>query len=382
MRNDGGLQQGVKHRLRILHVFAPAPYGGLEQVVKGLAGEQAAAGHDVAIAGVVDRDGPPHRVLEALRGRGVEVHELRLPARAYRRERQWVAAVCDTFRPDVMHTHGYRADVLHGGVARGRGLLPVTTVHGFIGGSLKNRFYEWLQRRAYGRYGAVVAVSAPLASQLVADGVPADRVHCIPNAWVDDTEFMDRAGARERLGLYDGPWAGYVGRVGHEKGADVFVEAMARVGGEVHGVMVGDGRLREQLERRARAPELAGRVRLTGMIPEAGRYMRALDVFVLSSRTEGTPIALLEAVAAGVPVVATRVGGVPGVVSETEALLVEPERPAELAAAIDAVLADPGKARTRADRARQRILTEFDPARWVEQYNQVYRLTISEAGGS
>ncbi len=101
--------------------------------------------------------------------------------------------------------------------------------------------------------------------------------------------------------------------------------------------------------------------------------MPAFDVFALSSRTEGVPIVLFEAIAAGVPVVATRVGGIPEVVGEAEAVLVPTEAPAALAAAIRQVLDHPSDAAARLRAARARVAAEFDPERWLDRYESLYR---------
>src|SRR5713101_3623616 len=86
-------------------------------------------------------------------------------------------------RPAVVHTHGYRPDVVDAGAARRLGIPTVTTVHGFTGGGWKNRFYERVQRRSHRRFDAVVAVSRPLVEQLLRDGVPPRRLHLVQNAW-------------------------------------------------------------------------------------------------------------------------------------------------------------------------------------------------------
>lgn len=367
-------------RLHILHTFAPAPFGGLEQVVKLLAATQARAGHGVSVIGVLDSGQEDHPVLAGLREEGVEARALPVPPRRYRLERSSIAAFCREARPDILHTHGYRADILHGAVARSGGIPHVATVHGFTGGDWKNRLYEWLQRRSLRRADAVVAVSDPLLTELLESGLHPERAHSIPNAWASPAPRLGRREAREALEI-DGDAAavGFVGRLSHEKGADVFVESLTRMREPVVGHVIGSGPLEGRLRARVRDLGIEERVRFHGMVAEAGRLLPALDVFVLSSRTEGTPIALFEAMAAGVPIVAAGVGGVPNVVSEAEALLVPTEAPDALARAVDDVLADPESADLRAERARDRLRSRFDPESWAARYDRVYRAVVPAA---
>lgn len=361
------------NRLRILHLLAPAPFGGLESVVHSLAAEQTREGHDVHVCAIVDAGSAPHPFVSKLAARGIHSHPLPVAPRAYREERAAVQKLLASVHPDIVHTHGYRADVLHGPAAKRLGFRWVTTSHGFTGGSWKNRLYERLQRRSFRKCDAVVAVSRPMQQQLLAAGIRETRLHWIPNAWAAPVPFLDRQEARRQLGVQPNAFCvGFIGRLGFEKGPDTFLDALALCEEPVTGVLVGEGRMRAALETRAASIRPPRSVRFAGRVDSAGRLIKAFDVVVLSSRTEGTPIVLLEAMAARVPVIATRVGGIPDVVSEREALLTAPDQPSAIAAAVCQTLRDPDLARLRAARAADRLASELNAALWLDRYARVY----------
>ncbi len=359
----------------ILHVVAPAEVGGLERVVQALAIGHREKGHDVRIVVVLDEDGLGHPFLAPLRRTGVQVFPLPLAPRRYLKEREFVARLCRRGKPDIVHTHGYRCDVVDSGAARRLRIPTVTTVHGFTGGGPKNRLYEWLQRRAFRRFDAVVAVSRVQFEQLADSGVPRERLQLLPNAWSKTGPIASRGEARRRLRIRDdGFQVGWVGRLSREKGLDVLLQALAGLEDIPCRLSVlGVGREEEGLRSLVRSLGLEGRVSWLGNVPEAGRLFGAFDLFVLSSRTEGVPMVLFEAMAAETPIVATRVGGVPDVVSEHEALLVAAEDSAALAAAIRTVYADRVGASTRAAAARLRLEEEFAVEPWLERYESLYR---------
>ena len=369
-------------RLTVLHVTAPAPFGGLERVVEALAAGHRRAGHAVHVALILNGAVSDHPLAQALRRAGVAVELLPLPARAYLRERAAIAALCRRLRPAIVHTHGYRPDVVDGGVPRRHGIPVVTTVHGLTGGDWKNRCYEWLQLRAYRRFDAVVAVSRGVVERLGRAGVPQDRIVLLRNAWSGGTAPLARAAARAALGLNAvGARIGWLGRLSAEKGPDVILDALARLDDpRVRLSMLGDGPQASALRGRAAAAGLAERVTWHGVVPDAARLLSAFDVFVLSSHTEGTPIVLFEAMAAGVPIVATAVGGVPDIVSGNEALLVPADDPAALATAVSDVLRDPEAARRRALGAGRRLAEEFRLDPWLERYESLYRALAASRG--
>jgi len=368
--------------LSIVHITAPAPVGGLERVVQTLAIGQHRAGHTVRVIAVVDLDATDHPFAAPLRQAGVPVSLVRLPGRSYLREMQEVRALLRSWRPDVVHTHGYRSDLLDGHVARRLGIPIVSTVHGSSRMGGISHFFEWLQRRAWRRFDGVVVVSRALERALGAEGVPSARMHMIPNAWPGVEPTLSRSEARIRLGLSEDAFSvGFVGRLIPAKGPDVFVRALALAKVRAwSAVIIGDGGERALVEQLCADHGLRERVSFAGHLDDATHLFRAFDVFVLSSRTEGTPIVLFEAIAARVPVVATAVGGVPEAISDAEALLVPSEQPAVLAAAIEAVADDPSAAAARATRARERLERDYSTATWLERHELLYRALSGPRG--
>ncbi|OLC87151.1 MAG: hypothetical protein DMD38_15035 [Gemmatimonadetes bacterium] len=364
----------------ILHVVAPGEIGGLERVVDMLTRGQARALCDIHVAAVLDRGCENHPLLTTL-AQAVQTHPIVLPGRAYQRERAALKDLCRRLRPHVVHTHGYRPDVVDSTVPRHLGIPTVTTVHGFAGGDWKNRLYERLQRRAYRRFDSVIVVSHPLREQLIRDHVPADRIHVVQNAWQQSAPPFDRWTARRVLGVSEeGFRIGWVGRLSDEKGADLLLDALVHLTDLPLSVsIVGNGQEQQSLLDRAKRLGVEQQICWHGAVPDAARHFAAFDVFVLSSRTEGTPIVLFEAMAADVPIVTARVGGVPDVVSAAEAVLVPPADPVALAAAIRQVYYDPAIARARAQRARARLLTDFTVTPWISRYDAIYKLVTTPA---
>ena len=358
--------------LAILHVLAPADVGGLETVVRTLATGHSAMGHSVEIAAVLDVASNPF--VEEARDAGLTVHVIDSPPRSFLPERRGIRALLARRSTDVMHSHGYRSDILDIGVARGMRVPSVTTLHGFSATDRKARAYEWIQMRAARRASAIVAVSTNVADKLIRSGARPESVHMIRNAIASASSSTDAPAARDRLELGAGLQIGWIGRLSSEKGPDVMLEAMAQLADlDVTLSFIGDGPDRTALTQRAEQLGIAQHVRFHGRIRDAASFLRAFDVVALSSRTEGTPMVILEAMSAGVPIVATRVGGVPDMLSSHEALLVPSEDPTALAGAIRSALTEPAASAERASRAHARLIAEFDTHAWLAQYETLYR---------
>lgn len=369
--------------MRVLQVFTPGTAGGLESVVQMLAPGLRDRGVTVGVTAVLIGDSPEPPSVSAIRAAGVPVFVHRQGPRGYLSEWSNHRNRIAEFGADLVHSHGFRADLLAGRAA-GPKVRKVSTVHGFTGGDWKLRMYERLQIRSYRDYDAVVAVSRSVVTRLEGQGVRQPKVVLLPNAWTSSTAQLTREEARRTLSIPpDATVAGWVGRLSPEKGADVLIDAAARLRETpIRFSIVGDGPERAGLAARAAQLGVADRITWHGLIASAGRLMPAFDLFVLSSRTEGTPIALFEAMAAGVPVVATAVGGVPDVLATDEAWLIPSEAPAELASAIQTAVADPSEARSRADRAAEHLRTHYAAGPWLDRHIDLYSRLIAGKSAS
>ncbi|MGQ0702402.1 MAG: glycosyltransferase [Gemmatimonadales bacterium] len=362
--------------LHILHLTAPAPFGGLETVVLSLAAGLRARGHRVTVSAATEE--ADHPFLTALRERSIPA--LRPPA-GYRQEVAAIRRFAANEGVDILHSHGYRSDVLTFLAGRSPRRRLASTVHGFIPVGVKNRLYQWIQRRTLRRFDAIVAVSRPLYETLTRDGVPPSRLHCIPNVLLPDRPPLDRRSARRRLGLEeDAPVIGWVGRLSWEKGPDLALKALERIRQlPWTAVFLGEGPDQRALVTQASELGISDRVRWVGTIPRAGDLFAAFDVFLLSSRTEGTPAVLLEAMTAAVPIVATAVGGVPHLLEDgTAGGLVPPDDPEALARALGECLEDRDRAAMRAAKAKARLSRDGGSNGWVSLYEQVYYRLVGD----
>lgn len=196
------------------------------------------------------------------------------------------------------------------------------------------------------RAPAVTAVSEALRERMVAEGIPPDRVSTTPNGVDADLFFVrDRLRSRQELGLpAGGSLVVYVGRLSEEKGLPTLIEAAAllrRKGREFLLCLVGDGPLLATLKARAGALDLNGRIRFVGREDHRriGVWLGACDVFCLPSLREGCPNVVLESLSSGRPVVASRVGAIPDLVSADTGILVDTQDAEQLAVALDEALA-------------------------------------------
>ena len=305
--------------------------------------------------------------------------------------RELTAALVDE-RADVLVCHGYKPDLLGVPAARRAGIPVVAVSHGWTAATLKVRINEALDRLSLRAMDRVVCVSEEQGVKVRSAGVPAARVRIIRDA-IDAGRFANRPpdpAARAWLdALFPEPAprhiVGAAGRLSPEKGFARLVEAaalLARSGPDAGAgfVLFGEGPLRADLERRIAAEGLSGRFVLAGFRSDLDRFLPLFDVLALPSYTEGLPNIVLEANAAGVPVVATAVGGTPEAILDGEnGYLVPPGDPAGLALRIGDLLQDAEARRAMGLRGQARVREHFTFEAQCLAYQQLFEELTTRA---
>lgn len=374
-------------RPRVLQLVDNLDIGGAQEVARTLSEHLVAAGCDVTIATL--RDGPLRGDIEAA---GIPVAVL--PERRsaitnpvafsgeMTRLRRELLALIETRHIDVVQTHLLRSlDFLALSLKAGRDLKVYWTFHnasfdlrrdhlrrhGWLLGA-KRQAHHALYTLGSGRVDGLIAVSPEVKESILMTmaGVPADKIAVIPNG-VDTRRYRqsaERETIRARLGLSANDHAvAVVATFKEQKGHRYLIEAARTLASDfpdTRYLLIGDGELRPDIERQIAAAGLEASFRLLGMRPDVPELLTAADLFVLPSLWEGLPMALIEAMAAGLPVVATSVSGTRGVMLPGETgLLVPPGDAAALAQAVALLLAEPERAAQMGAAGRRRVEQHF-----------------------
>lgn len=365
----------------VIHVIAPGlPLGGAEAVVEALASADRAHTQVFVLSQITGEGAPPHPFQARLQERGINSREIRCGRRRYRAEVDAVEKELRTTNARVIHTHGYHADAVTYFAARRLKIPIVSTVHGFIRRGWKEHLYNVVDRRLLRRFNGVIGVSPAIVNELAHAGIAKEKIHFVPNGLGSPAKRLSRADARAQLGLRDdAPVIGWIGRLSIEKGADLLLGAVAHCDVPAHVVLIGEGpelpRLTAMVESFSDA--VRSRITLAGYRPDAAGLLSAFDVFALSSRSEGTPMVILEAVAAGVPIVSFAVGGIPDLLNDDIAFLVPAGDVQALGSALSQAVSTREDAAARARQAQATLQDALSPERWLDRTTQVYRQATS-----
>ena len=368
----GGAQENTFHTVRLhdrarfephlIAGYARGPEGSIEAAVE-------AAGIPVLREPGLTRNPAPLRDLLTLR-------------RLTRRFRE--------ARYDIVHTHTSKAGWL-GRIAAHRAGVPIIvhTPHGNIFDGYfpapVTRVFVWMERHAARRTGRIIELTPRGIEEHLAEGIGQRSQYRVIFSGIDTQPFAEaiarRRETRDALGVpEERTLIGYVGRLEPIKGPRHFIEAareVARLIPDARFVVIGDGSQRDALKQQASA--LGERIQFLGMRQDIPNLMAALDILAVPSVNEGMGRVLLEAGAAAIPVVASRVGGIPDIVDDGETgLLVPPRDDAALAKAMLELASQPERRRLMGDTARAKVVPHYSLDNMVRQIEALYEELLDE----
>jgi len=339
-------------------------------------------------AAVFQRPGAPTIFLESAERHSLPVHVLPENRRFDSTVLTSLNGLVRDLNPDLVQSHAVKSHFLvrQAGIHRFKPWIAFH--HGYTAPTLTARLYNLLDYWSLRAARHVITMSVPFQQEMIRKGVSANRITVVHNAidpdWGASWHEPNRAAElRASMGIQPGAKVILlVGRFSREKDHHTILEAVARLRRDPqipnpHLVLVGDGPERARIEQTIRSLQLDDAVTLTGQVPSAEPYYGIADAAVLSSRSEGSPNALLEAMAFGIPVVATNVGGIPEIVRHDEsALLVSPGDGAGMAQALGQIFTDATLAEKLVAEARRVILARHTPQARTQRLIGIYRTIL------
>ena len=276
----------------------------------------------------------------------------------------------------ILHTHGYKTDIVGLIATRGTRCKIISTPHGWTQqADIKLRCYEFIDRLIFPLMDAVVPLSEKLYDELRMFPGLNGSLHMIPNG-VDISEIDSVGHIAEELNRWksEGRFIlGYIGRLTPGKGLDVLLRSLTRLSIDWRFALIGDGEQRQELEQLSASLGIAECIKFFGFQEDRISFLKGFDVFVLPSRSEGIPRCLMEAMAAGTPIVASDIPGCRVLVSHEKTGLSFPVNDARaLAYRIGALAANLKVGKDLAQNGRELIESRFSAKRMAKDYQKLY----------
>ena len=367
--------------MRVLQIISSSGMYGAEAVILNLSRFLNEGQHRSMVGVFSNSSAPNHQLHERAVKEGIESTLIPCNGQVDRTTIANIRELAVRTGADVVHAHGYKADIYVYLALRGLGIPFVSTCHTWYDNDLSVFLYGVADRFVLRKFGQVVAVSDEVRVRLLKAGVREEKIHLVRNG-IDLRPFNNVVPSLREVSASDRALiVGLIGRLSWEKGIDIFLRAVARVVVKFPGtkfVVVGEGPDQDKLELLIDELKIRENVLMLGRREDMPSVYASLDVMVSSSRQEGLPMAILEGMASGLPLVATAVGEVPTVVTEDRTgVLVPPEDADSLAAAIVDLLRDPAKRVRLGAAAKQLIKEEYSAERMTADYLRVYAEAIA-----
>jgi glycosyltransferase involved in cell wall biosynthesis len=363
----------------IAHILSSFGLGGQERVAVDLARLQRASGHEVhALSIAPGAEGPS---ANAFRKFGVRAETIAKGPRIDPSLPVRLANYLRRHHVSVVHTHNPHALIYGAPAAK---LASAAAIHSKHGVNPDSPRRLWLRRLAARFVDAYVAVTPTLAAAALAKGdCPEARLHVISNG-IDVERFTPnrqaRRAVREELGIPEDAWVvGTVGRLAKEKNQDLLLRAVAPLLGENRRlVIVGDGEEGAPLRASVARMKEGAFVHMLGARDDVENLLAAFDAFALTSITEGLPLVLLEAMATGLPVISTAVGGIPDLIEHRITGLLSPSgEPEPLTRQLDWLSTDTSLSRQIGEAGRRDVLELYSVDRMARAYGALYETSLA-----
>jgi len=368
-----------KDKIKVLHIIRSFEIGGAEKLVLKLIREQLNSGDVVPfIAALIDRGPLRKEALEI----GLECHAIGLEGVKYISPMLRFAGIIRKINPDIVHTHNFLAHVNTAPVAKFFRKAVVHTKHGRAITSIS--WAPFIRRWLYNLSDRIVVVSNETGITFrEKTGVHEKKITVVYNG-VDTSAFerYRKDEARKRLGIPESTVVfGTLSRLDRVKDHTTVVNAFADVLSKRKDcllMIVGDGPERENIERRVQELGISKYVRMVGFTDEVHLYLSAMDLFLQPSREEGLSMTILEAMASGVPVIATPVGGTPEMIEDgVTGRLVGVADPRALSSAMVESIEEPERFLQMAKRALEKVKESFTLTAMADGYERVYREVLA-----
>ena len=289
-------------------------------------------------------------------------------------------------RYDVVHTNGYFSDIIAIPACKLLGIPHIATCHGFIANNRKLYLYNMLDRLFLRFSNKIISVSDGIKHDLIKSGIKESRVIVIENAvegkYNKKLLLQNRQNKRHQLNIKEKEFVlGYIGRLSEEKGIKYLIEASSLLDKSdlpVKVLIIGDGPQKKELMDFVNEKGIKDKVVFAGFQADIESWLPALDIFVLPSFTEGTPMSLLEAMALGIPVVASAVGGIPRVIDpEKNGMLVSPGKSVEIKDTVYLLYENEVLRNNISQAAKETIKLKYNVHDWINKIEAEYLKILS-----
>ncbi len=377
------LKEKTGLNIRVLNLISSNGLFGAERVMLSLAENMNYDGTKSWVTAIRNSHNPHLEVIDEAVKDGSPAEIVDSEGRFDNRAVSQLKSIIKKNRINVINSHNYKANFL-GLLASRKAKIPIiATNHLWTSSDFKLRLYELLDAFILNFFiKRIVAVSEDIKRDMVKRGIPASKIEVILNGIRIGATGADNNDLRKSLGIStDATIVAVVARLSPEKGHTFLLKAMSAILKQKTNVtllIVGDGLLRNSLEQEAAQLGINGAVIFTGYREDIKKIYAAADIVVQPSLREGVPIALLEAMSFGKAIIATNVGGVPGLIKDNHTgILVNSGSAEEIYKALSALLNDSGMRKRLGDNAKELVKNKFSLDTMLEKYKNIYQEVLS-----